>query len=158
MVRFALVVGASAALAAALLGCGAAAPGASPTALATAATPPATTVPSSTPFVRPTIPASTPEFPTPAALQGAWHQVVTSGEAFLLTFGIESYTIEIGPETRGGKVVVHGDQITFSGADQCDGSGTYRWAIDATGTLTLTPLDADPCGRKLALVGNSYRR
>jgi hypothetical protein len=51
---------------------------------------------------------------------------------------------------------VTGDEITFSGIEDCAGEGTYRWAI-ADRVLTFTSVgEPDPCPRLGVLQGHPY--
>ncbi|HXI96179.1 MAG TPA: hypothetical protein VNG04_08625, partial [Candidatus Acidoferrum sp.] len=61
-----------------------------------------------------------------------------------------------------GEVVVNAREIDFFNASQCvqklpDGVGRYTWTLTA-GTLHLTPLNADPCGRSMYLTNQDFYR
>ena len=116
----------------------------------TASPPPATVAPAPTSAAptsaRTTAPtkalASAPTLPAPAELQGRWRAEIEGAPA-LLTFTATNYAIS----WRGGgsgRIEVEGDEITFSGAPGCPGSGTYQWSIEGD-TLHLVPVGTDPC-------------
>lgn len=114
----------------------------------TAPPPPATVAPAPTsaaPTTAPTkAPASTPALPAPAALQGRWRAEIAPSVA-ILDFTATRYTINWGILGGGsGFLEVKGDEITFSGDNQCPGSGTYRWSIEGD-KLHFESLEPDPC-------------
>src|SRR4029079_10759980 len=108
----------------------------------------------------PSQPASTlptpPADAAPAELQGAWSTQMAADDEVTLTITETGYSIKRGSFTGFGHIAVNGDEITFSGNEQCDGAGTYRWEI-ADGQLTFTPAgEPDPCPRLSVLQGQTY--
>jgi hypothetical protein len=102
-------------------------------------------------------PEATPE-PTPAAsmaprdLFGTWRTTL-AGDALSLNITESTYRIVRGPNAANGGVAVSGDQIEFFDSDLCPGTGTYRWSIDESGALSLSPIATEPCpGRAEALL------
>ena len=102
-------------------------------------------------------PTASPRTPAPAALQGRWQTVINDNDKPVLTITDFKYTIErLGIGT--GSIEVHGDQIDFFGSNLCSGTGTYQWSIQG-GTLTLTPVGADPCANRAdAIRGRPFTR
>jgi hypothetical protein len=97
-------------------------------------------------------PTSSPRTPAPAELQGRWRTVINDADKPVLTITDFKYTIErLGIGT--GAVEVDGDQISFFGSNLCSGRGTYGWSIES-GTLTLKPVDADPCSNRSDAIAN----
>jgi hypothetical protein len=95
----------------------------------------------------------------PAELKGRWTTLLAPGDEVLLTINDTGYSIYGSSLSASGHISVEGDQIAFSRVSSCAGTGTYRWAIDANGMLTFTPIgDPDPCPRAGALEGKVYAR
>lgn len=118
-----------------------------------AASPTASLAPTATAL--PTLPADA----APAELKGRWTTLVGPGDEVLLIIGDNGYSVRISGITNNGHISVVGDQIAFSRVSSCAGTGTYRWAIDANGILTFTPVgDPDPCPRAGVLNGHAYAR
>jgi hypothetical protein len=139
---------------AALAGCSAGpASSVSSAAASIAASPTASLAPTVTAL--PSLPADA----APAELKGRWTTLMGPGDEVLLIIGDNGYSISRGGAANGGHISVAGDQIAFSRVSSCAGTGTYRWAIDATGILTFTPVgDPDPCPRVGVLQGQAYAR
>jgi hypothetical protein len=73
-----------------------------------------------------------------------------------LTFSGTGYSIRRLGFTHFGHISVTGDEIIFSGVEDCAGEGIYRWAI-ADGVLTFTTVgEPDPCPRLVILQGHPY--
>lgn len=103
-------------------------------------------------------PSPTPEDAAPPELVATWRTQLTGGEQLTLTLGEQSYRIARGPNTGSGNISVRGDRIEFSGSPLCEGTGTYRWALDGdslTFSMVGTP---DPCGGVRVLDGQRYVR
>jgi hypothetical protein len=78
--------------------------------------------------------------------------VINDADKPVLTITDFKYTIErLGIGT--GAVAVDGDQISFFGSNLCAGRGSYGWSIES-GTLTLRPVDADPCPNRSDAIAN----
>jgi hypothetical protein len=81
------------------------------------------------------------------------------GDEVLLIINDTGYSIYGSSLSASGHISVVGDQMAFSRVSSCPGTGTYRWAIDANGMLTFTPIgDPDPCPRAGALAGQVFAR
>ena len=105
--------------------------------------------------VLPTLPSDA----APAELKGKWTTLMGPGDEVLLTINDTGYSIYGSSLSASGHISVVGDQIAFSRVSSCPGTGTYRWAIDASGMLTFTPVgDPDPCPRASALEGQAYTK
>ena len=109
--------------------------------------------------------ASTTAVPTlppdaaPPELKGKWTTLLGPGDEVLLTINDTGYSIYGSSLQASGHISVVRDQIAFSRVSSCPGTGTYRWAIDANGMLTFTPVgDPDPCPRAGALEGYAYAK
>ena len=90
----------------------------------------------------------------PAELRGIWRTQIGADRTDL-TLIPGYYKIARGGAGGGGRIAVTGNLIEFFGSDLCEGSGTYAWVVDGD-RLTLTPQDADPCGRASALANVTY--
>ena len=106
------------------------------------------------------LPPTLPPDAAPAELKGRWTTTLMGpGDEVLLTINDTGYSIYGSSLSASGHISVVGDQIAFSRVSSCPGTGTYRWAIDANGMLTFTPIgDPDPCPRAGALEGQVYAR
>lgn len=98
-----------------------------------------------------------PEGVVPAELQGDWVTTVGAGETAELQIGGSFYRIKRESAQGGGHLEVDGDTMTFFPNEACDGVGEYTWSI-TDGSLTMTMINDDPCGRKDVLVGNVFTR
>ena len=88
----------------------------------------------------------------PRDLFGTWRTTL-AGEPLSLNITESTYRIVRGANAANGSVAVSGDQIEFFDSDLCPGTGTYRWAIDESGALSLSPTATEPCpGRAEALL------
>jgi hypothetical protein len=95
----------------------------------------------------------------PAELKGRWTTEMGPGDEVLLIINDTGYSIDRSGFAASGHISVTGDQIAFSRVQSCAGTGTYQWAIDASGVLTFTPVgDPDPCPRVGVLKGQAYTR
>jgi hypothetical protein len=103
----------------------------------------------------PTLPADA----APAELKGRWTALMGPGDELLLIINDTGYSTVSFSISASGHISVVGDQIAFSRVSSCAGTGTYRWAIDANGMLTFTPIgDPDPCPRVGIREGFVYTR
>jgi hypothetical protein len=94
----------------------------------------------------------------PAELVGSWRTTLDSGDELTLTLRDKAYRITRGPNSGRGQIAVQGDEITFSGSNLCDGTGTYRWSIDGDRLAFTAVGPADPCGGTRVLDGQDYLR
>lgn len=95
--------------------------------------------------------------PVPGALAGVWHTRFEGADQKLALSGT-SYEVYTDPADKAvGVVSVRGSQLTFSGSNTCQGSGTYRWSV-LRSTLRLTLVGSDPCPRSGLLPGRSWSR
>jgi hypothetical protein len=98
----------------------------------------------------------------PVELSGVWRTNLGTGDQVLdnvsLNLSGNQYAIQRGPNSGTGSISVDGDTIAFFASSICDGTGTYRWAVEGE-TLTLTAIESDPCGnRSLVLDGITYTK